>query len=328
MTNDKAAFATLTLNPAIDRVMRFDSFTLGETNKAREVTVSYGGKGINVSRAFARLGISAPAYGFMGEGDSAFIENLRSQGVECRFTGTKAGARVNVKIISSGTSAMGAPGSVNTEANEAGGPVSEEELSRLLRALEKVSTTFPQDSKSFMIIGGSVPQGVDSDVYKTLIPMLKKQNIHTVCDASGKALAGAVENRPFMIKPNLDELSELCGAKISTIEQAVDEVFRIYVEYGVRVLCTASENGSIYAGPEGIYTAGCPQVETRGFAGAGDTFLAAFLYEYAFGGELSRAMAFAASAGAAKVEIAGTELPENYEAMSKYASSIKVERLR
>lgn len=318
---------TLTLNPALDVSIRgAGAACWGKLNKTDSQTLFCGGKGINVSRALKAMGEDAPAYLFYGgETGQAMIRMLRDEGIEIRGVETAAPTRINVKTIF-GTGG----GTVLSEFNGAGGPVSREELEALCSSLMeelKKTTGNPQDSGSFLVLSGSFPQGVENSVYNSVIMMLRNRGVHIVVDASGAALESALEASPYMIKPNLDELSSIAGKRLVEMSEILYRIFQIFAENGTRVLCTLSEKGAIYAGPEGMWKVSSPQVELKSFAGAGDTFLAGFVHTISSAGAVPDALKFASSAAAAKVELDGTEIP-TLEQMGKYLGEITVERLK
>lgn len=308
--------STITLNPALDRAMYFESpFRTGVLNRASHTVTAVGGKGINLSRAARRLGIPSDAYGFIGGPSGDMIKQcLADEGANPRLTVTDAETRCCIKLIDSeGTC---------TEANERGGPITQDEFERLIREIERgahFSTTTPDFNEQYFVMGGSIPQGVEKDVYFHIINMLNNIKVKAVVDTSGEALKLAVKASPYMIKPNSDELYELTGRRAETREEAVEICREVYNSTGIRVLCTLGKNGSAYVGPEGVSTSRAFKVCAKSFAGAGDTYLAAFLSRYKEDNKprIDEAMRFGASAAAAKVELEGTVFPDA-AAMAKY----------
>lgn len=64
---------TLTMNPAIDRTVVLEELVSGGTNRVLEVHKSASGKGVNVSRALAQLGMPSVATGLLGGDEGRFI---------------------------------------------------------------------------------------------------------------------------------------------------------------------------------------------------------------------------------------------------------------
>jgi len=307
---------TLTLNPAIDRTMLFhNDFKTDSLNRAYSSAASAGGKGINVSQMLKIMGVSAPIYGFCGGyNGNILIEMLQNDGLECRFVKTCAETRVNIKLIDDG--------GICTEANESGGPISEKEIKALFDLIEKETV-----SGQYVFMGGSIPQGVEKSVYKSLVKSLKDRGIITILDCDGEALRHGIEAGPSMIKPNLFELSQFTKKEIKNKKEAVDSAYCVYLEYGADVLCTLGGEGALYAGKNGIYTVSSPKITVRNFSGAGDTFLAAFTFEYDRSGDIESALKFASSTAAARVELPASELPD-FAQMKKFVNELNVEKIK
>ena len=321
--------ATLTLNPAVDRTMYFgkDAGT-GILNRAVSPSVTtVGAKGTNVSCVFKILGIESTAYGFVG-GDTGdlFLKLLEPYNINSDFTRTKCETRMNIKIISQDNEP--------TEFNEAGGPVNSEEKKDILDKIKNVI-----DETDFFFMGGSVPLGVEKSIYRDIINLCKSDRTKFIIDCDGEALKLCMSNerKPFMIKPNQFELEQYTGKKFDLknnfhdeIKKVENELIKIYIETGVIILCTLGEYGGIYCGPGGLNYIRSPKVEVKGFTGAGDTFLTAFIAVY-FGmfdkiphnrenikNIEDSALAFAVAASSAKVKKSGTEFAEVGEIMEMY----------
>lgn len=307
-------FYTLTLNPAMDRTMYFDTFAAGKLNRAAEPSrQTPGSKGINVSRFLRQMGVCAPAYGFWGgEVGEQMLRMLRAEDIETRFVQTNAETRLNVKMI--------ARDGTGTEANESGGPITAVECRVLLGAIaDQAKRNRDAGETTVLFLGGSIPQGVEKDVYKSLVEKMGKLGVICVLDCDGDALKTGIEARPYLIKPNLAELCELVGERELSVDSAVEKSVEIYRKTGVRVLCTMGGNGAFYVGDEGVYTVDAPHVTVRGFTGAGDTFLAAFLWRRFCGDDISRCLATAAGAAGAKVTLPGSTMPTK-DAVRTYAA--------
>ena len=306
--------ATLTLNPCLDKTMYFNRpFRAGELNRCNDSIITLGSKGVNVSRFLGLFGITAPAFGFCG-GDTGeqMKKMLDTEGISYCFTKTIAPTRMNVKMIDSD--------GICTEANEKGGPITENELSDLITDVEKFIT-----GEEYFFLGGSVPYPIEKSVYKLLITKLKSKGARVILDCDSDALRYGMEATPYMIKPNLFEISQLCGEEIKTVDEVCERIKGIYLSTGVEILCTMSENGAVYCGKSGMFSVNSPQVTLRGFTGAGDSFLASFVYMKDKTGDPEEALRFASSAAAAKVEMPGSQLPKK-EDVNKYKDSLTVIR--
>jgi len=308
---------TITLNPAIDRTIFLDRpLSSNGVHRAINVVEHGGGKGINVSRTLKMLGMDSIAVYFAGgETGKRLKQQLQNENIQSIIVPTQSPTRTNIKVIGSDGKCA--------EFNELGGPISEEELTKMIQKIEVLAKS-PRKPQLF-VISGSIPQGVEKAVYNFLIRLLKDTGNMTALDCDGENLHNAICTGPDIIKPNLAELESILGTKISTTEQAVEKCRQLYVDTGIEVLCTMGGNGAVYAGSDGFYTAEFPHVGEKG-TGAGDTFLAAFLYERTVTGDVSAALKFASGAATAKVATPGTAIPEVAE-MRKYAERVGIKKV-
>ena len=61
------------------------------------------------------------------------------------------------------------------------------------------------------VFAGSLPRGVDTDIYARLIRELRRLGVTTVVDTDGDPLRRAVRAEPDVISPNVLEAEELVG---------------------------------------------------------------------------------------------------------------------
>ncbi|MBE6688668.1 MAG: 1-phosphofructokinase family hexose kinase [Ruminococcaceae bacterium] len=308
--------STLTLNPALDRSMIFEDFRAGQLNRAMSSVTTVGGKGINVSRVLNACGVQTVAYGFYGGQNGETMQRmLETEGVSYNFTRTRAETRMNIKLLTTGGEA--------TEASESGGPVTADELDELLT---KLDYHFRNQKPHCFVISGSAPRGIDVSVYGKIVNNARENGIKTVLDCDREALKQGISASPYLIKPNLFELEQYAGRKLLCIEEIINFTLRLHRETGIKILLTLAEKGAMYIGHEGVYTVSSPKVQMRGFTGAGDSFLAAFLSSYEDGGSIETALRHASSFAAAKVELEGTKIPD-VSGKTKYFDVIKVEKI-
>jgi len=288
--------ATVTLNPAIDRNIIYDKpLEAGELNRVDGALVNAGGKGINVSRMLKKLGVDTHVYGFNGGRCGKMLSDiLLEEGIESEFTETRAETRMNIKITDSSLK--------ETEINEKGGPVTSDELKELLAKLKA-------SPAEIVIIGGSTPSGLGADTVRSIVGALKLQGKTVITDISGQPLVEAVEARPYLIKPNRQEFCQLLGYTPSD-DGYVKAASDFYDRTGIEIILTLGKDGAFYAGRAGKYRVINPVVKPKGFSGAGDTYLASYVYAITHDMDIRQALSFAAAASLSKVELEGTNLPD------------------
>ncbi len=314
--------ATITMNPCLDRTLYIGGgLKKGEVNRAEYARLCAGGKGINVSRMLRQLGVFAPAYGFAGGEEGRLLEELlKKSGIPYFLTSTACATRTCTKVIDAD--------GLTTELNERGGPVTGEELEKLLKkSSEFASVSLKYKKTAYLVVGGSLPEGAETEIYRTVISENGKKGIRCVLDADGEALKKGLEGKPWLIKPNLYELSSYVGYPLQSREGAAKVSRRIQAEYGTNVLCTMGAEGAVYTDEKESLYVSAPKVKVKGESGAGDTFLASFLYVFEKGGQDSAsALLFASAAAAAKIEKTGTDMPSKKELLP-YLQKVSIAKL-
>ena len=269
-------YITVTLNPAIDHsYVLSEPFKTEELNRASSMSeISYSGKGINVSRELVRLGADPKVLCLIGRkgGDEAY-ERFLAEGLNVFAVRTDGRMRRNVSVID--------PYGKSVEINEPGDEIGFEDTLRFFSLYDKLIN---EEGKKAVIISGSAPPGFRSDVYERLIISASGAGCKVILDADGELLEKGIEGGPDLIKPNAAELSVLTGQKLhgkgeSKRLSALAAAAYIYEKTGTAVLCTLGEDGSVYSGPEGkLECEGIP-VNIKRFKGAGDIYLARYVYE-------------------------------------------------
>lgn len=275
---------TVTLNPAIDYYMDFETIKMGMVNRSNSERIAFGGKGINVSRMLARLGFNSCAVAIVGGyTGSSLLAGLKEEGLKVKPVFTEDNTRINVKLKD------------GTELNGNGPIVDGSVVEKLKKIL------FNSKSGDIVVFSGSICKGVPSDIYADLIEELKNRNVLTVVDTSGDALKKSVGKKPFLIKPNLHELSIFFNTEIRTKETAAEYALKLTNEGVGNVLVSMGENGAILASDNHLYFCPAPKTAAVNTVGAGDCTLAAFIYAYLNGMSKYNSLAYAVACGSARV---------------------------
>ena len=197
---------TLTLNPALDYTVFAEGLTVGAVNRAGGFSISYGGKGINVSAMLKNLNVSSVALGFIAGFTGNELEKLLlNEGINFDFIKLKSGiTRINVKIREKS----------ETDINVQGPCASADELNLLYKKLNKL------EHGDWLVLSGSIPSGMPSDIYARLSEFAEKRGARVIIDAVGSALTDSLYTKPFLIKPNREELGDIFGEEISGISDA------------------------------------------------------------------------------------------------------------
>ena len=255
---------TVTFNPAIDYVVKTQAIVPGSVNRADSEQIFFGGKGINVSAVLAELGVRSKALGFTaGFTGEAIEQGVEAMGIDADFVRLKSGnSRINVKIRAA----------EETELNGQGPHIDDGALSQLFKKLDKL-----RDGDT-LILAGSIPNSLPSNVYERILEMLSDRDIRTVVDASGELLVNVLKYKPFLIKPNDHELGEIFGVNISTYDGVVEYAVKLQAMGARNVLVSMAGSGAILLCENGrLIKCGVCMGTVKNSVGAGDSMLAGFV---------------------------------------------------
>ncbi len=253
---------TVTLNPSLDYHVEVAGFALGKTNRVIKETLYPGGKGINVSVILSRLGIANRCILLISGHTGETLEKMvREQLDDPELFPIQNGmTRVNIKL----------DGGSETEINGMGPIVTPEEREALCQRLSSEGLDGP------LVLAGSMPRGIPADFYAHLVALRKEKNQKTVVDASGEAFRLAAEAGPYLVKPNLAELSSYYGVTIRK-EEAAEYAKKLQQKTGGYVLLSMGKDGAILAAPGGLWREAAPQGKVVSATGSGDSMVAGFL---------------------------------------------------
>jgi tagatose 6-phosphate kinase len=256
---------TVTLNAAIDKRYVVDNFQVGSVNRVRECSYSAGGKGLNVSRVAAIAGAKVTATGFTGGHAGNYImEELDGLNIKSDFVHIKGESRSCINIYDE-------TNHTQTEFLEPGVFVTAFDIEEMLKKYINL-----MESCSVVAISGSVPKGVDSKLYKSMIEIAKQHYKKVILDTSGKLLEESLEAKPTMIKPNMDEIRLLTGKEMNSQEDVIAAAVDLR-NYGIEiVVVSCGSEGSLIVCEEGVYRAIVPKIDAVNTVGCGDSMIAGF----------------------------------------------------
>lgn len=294
---------TVTLNPAIDKTITTSSLLPGQVNRSESVKNIAGGKGINVTKVLRQYGNSVCALGFLGGYTGRFIEEyVEGLGAESSFTRIAGETRTSTNVLSQ-------DGYV-TEILEPGPVITKEEKDQFLQTYrEKIS------GSEFVVLSGSAPKGLPTDIYAQLIALADRQRIRTVLDTSGELLVQGVKARTFLIKPNCKELEYLTGRRLRELSEIKEAALQLVAEGIVHVLVSMGEKGMLYATKEKCLFAKAPKVKALNTVGSGDSAVAAAVMALQQGASMEDTLKLCVAISAANTTtLENAVIPKEYAA--------------
>ena len=279
---------TVTFNPSLDYYVKVNNLKSGIVNRTSTEYITVGGKWLNVSLALKELGNPSYALGFVaGFTGRAIDEKVSTLGLEHEFLEVEGQSRINVKIKST----------TETDINGTGALVTEDDVARLTKRLKALLK-----DGDWLIICGSVPPPLDDKTYENLLKKIKTvKNINVVVDACGGLLTNTLKYRPFLIKPNIFELSEIFGLKTLPNTKEIAACARTLQKQGARnVIVSMGSDGAVMVTEtdQAMYVRAA-RGQLVNSVGAGDSMIAGFIHEYLASGNYFSALNFATAAGSA-----------------------------
>jgi 1-phosphofructokinase family hexose kinase len=204
--------------------------------------------------------------GFIGIDNASIFEKLFNQkNMADHFVRLPGRTRVNVKIIDEVKKTI-------TDINYPGQSPTEQDLIDLKKKIHNL--VFDHD---WFVLSGSLPNGIPTEFYGAVLKYLKNAGKHVVLDTSGDALRDAIIEVPYAIKPNIAELEELLGKKLTT-EQDVFNAAKMLVNTGIEyVVVSMGKEGAMFVSGTESVVAVPPPIDVKSTVGAGDAMVAGFI---------------------------------------------------
>ena len=286
---------SICMNPSFDKTVEVDTLTVGEVNRIRTSRQDVGGKGINVAVVASRLGLKVRCVGCVGRDGADLVSSaLEKENIAHEFVKVNGAVRTNMKIVTN-------DGKGVTELNEPGSRIFDRELEEVFALVERCA----RDSE-YLVLTGSLPPGCQASTYRDL--MRAAGDVPCILDVGGEALNLAVEAKPFLIKPNLQELQDSVGMELRTM-RAIRDAATAYLNKGVQhVVVSMGSIGALYVGKDTSVFAPALKVQVKSTVGAGDAMIGGILKGLEREKNFARAFRYGVAAGAASVMTEGTQL--------------------
>jgi 1-phosphofructokinase family hexose kinase len=256
---------TVTLNPALDRLVFVENLEWYGKNIARETHTFACGKGFTVAKGLGALAIDTTALGFVGLADVDFYRQaLEPRGIQLAIVPI-ARTRTNIKLIE-------ADKGRETEINERGAGVLPEQLEQLRREFTVLVT-----QSRFVTLSGSLAPGVPTTIYAELVTQALRHNVRAVVDASGAPLRLAIQAHPFALRLNVWELEEVAEHTLPSTHERLAAAKSLLSGGTEFVVVSSGAEGAMLIHETGTWSAHAPQVKVVNAIGSGDVMTAALI---------------------------------------------------
>ena len=303
---------TITLNPAYDVHAYTERFVPYHENLATVTSRQAGGKGVNLSRALKNGGTDNTAVVVLGRENCAeFVSELEAAGLSAVLLEKEGRIRENLTLH-----CADAPETRISFSGFAAGD----------SLLDEVAAQVEVDGDTVVTFTGRVASGMSMERVKGFLTDLQKRGAKIVLDSKSFSLEDVFQVKPWLIKPNQEEISEYLGCEVNGVEQAAEKA-RIFADRGIaNVMVSLGEQGALLLCNGKCYTATPPAVNAVSTIGAGDSALAGFIAATGRGADAADCLRNAVAYGTAACLTEGT-LPPTAEGIAQILSKVQVKQL-
>ncbi len=305
---------TVTLNPAIDKTLTIDNFTIGHVNRVSKLRYDIGGKGINVSKVLKNFEVESTCTGFLGGiCKNTFEVELKKRQINNSFVSIREDTRTNTKIVDCVKQTY-------TDVNEPGPNISKAEMDEFLIKFKSLC-----NHDDIVVLSGGVSPSIPKDIYRKLIKIAKGNGSFVILDADGELLKEGIKEKPDIIKPNDHELEILLNKTLDTEEDIIREAKKL-IENGIgSILISRGHKGAMYiTRDDALYCNGL-KVQVKSTVGAGDSMVAAIVYSKLNKFNYEDTLRYAAASGTAAVCLEGTGAC-NLKQVNEYIPKFNIEK--
>ena len=289
---------TFTINPAIDKSSTVDNVVAENKLYCDEPRYEPGGGGINVSRAINKLdGKSLLLYTSGGLTGQRLDNLLKEENLNTQTIKIENSIRENLIIMEKSTNlqyrfGMPGPKIFNNETK---------------KILDTISNLDPYPE--YLVISGSIPKGVDTNIYAQMAKIAKKNGAKVIVDASNQPLKEAMNEGVFLIKPNLGEFQDLIGKELQDEDEIKDAALKLINNNCCNsIVISLGAGGAVLITKDKTRYFRPPTVPIKSKVGAGDSMVAGIVLSLAKGNNLEKSVIYGLAAGSAAVMTPGTEL--------------------
>lgn len=288
----------LTMNPSVDLATRTEQVVPTHKLRCEATQHDAGGGGVNVARVIARLGGTCQALCPAGGPSGEWLKHrMADEGLPATYLPIEGETRVSFTVHEAGTGAefrFVMPGPLLSDAEWQG-------------CLQHLSDLV--DFPDLLVASGSLPPGVPVDFYARVARLCKARGGRLVLDGSGPALAAALAEGVYLVKPNLRELVELVGRPLESPAQWEAAAQSLVDEGSAEVVAlTLGHLGALLVTRDGRWSAEALPVTVVSAVGAGDSFVGGLVFAIQQGHTMLDAFAWGMSAGAGALLSASTGL--------------------
>jgi len=299
---------TITLNPSIDISVMVPKLVPSDKLRCESYEKEVGGGGINVAKGLHRLGLPTEALFFSGGHNGKFIESkLNYEGLSIHPLKLEPETRENITVTDQSNQ-------LEYRLVNKGNEINSKDEKLLLDTLEHLEI-----KPGYLVLSGSHPPGLSNLFVKKISDWCVLHKCKLILDLPAKALGESFEFHPYLIKPNLKEMSQIEGKANMTYEEAIQVAKKwIGEKYAEVIVISMGELGGIICSSDEVYKIVPPKVKSLSTVGAGDSMVAGLLYKLYQQANLEDILMMGVACGTAATLSRGTKLFERNQAFKLY----------
>ncbi len=287
---ESAKIISVALNPAIDRGIEVPNFKVGAHIPGRQLFRRAAGKAVNLARVLSTLEISSMLLGFVGRGQQKYFEtSLKSKYLSCQLFPVEGHTRENITLVDP-------VNKIETHIRDRGFEVTKADLNKLKKKLSLVCK-----DGTIVAFSGSLPVGMDEMNFVELVQICQINGAKVCVDSAGAVLRACKPMKPWLIKPNIEELSEMLEIEIDSVENVVKLKGEISEFVSIAIITAGAQGAWLISNEQTLRgKVAVNSNEVKNTVGCGDAMLAGFLAgitkQYSLKNSFSYALAVATSA--------------------------------
>jgi len=303
---------TITLNPAFDIHCKVENLQLYKENYVSSYMKHAGGKGINISRALTHFGVDNTALCVVGtSGGEEFLKALDADSMKYNYVVTDGRIRENITLHSD---------SKETRISFEGFELNKECIEKIYAMIEK-----EKNDNLFVTFTGRLSKGITNKEAVELLSKIKMLGAKIIVDCNSLTRDELLEIKPFLIKPNEQEVSQLSGCEIKAADEAINVARRLQNGGVENVIISLGSQGMVFCGACGEYKISVPDITPISTIGAGDSTIAGFIAGLAMGKSMHDTLKLAAAFGTAACFEGGTN-PPSIERINHVEKEIEISK--
>lgn len=293
---EKFNIVTLTVNPALDKSAHFKGLVPEQKIRCENPQFDAGGGGINVSKAIARLEGESKAIFTSGGATGEMIETLMAEeNIAFETISIQTWTRESFVAVDDTTN-------LQYRFGFKGAAITLKEKENILQIVRQLDC-------DYLVVSGSLNEGLPADFYKQIAQIAKLSRIKLVVDAYGDALKNVLEEGVYMIKPNVGELAKLIGVDRLEMEEVNQAAKQIIAQGGAELVAVSlGPQGAVLVTKDNYDFVPAPNVVKRSTVGAGDSMVGGMVWALSQNKSMKEAIRWGVACGSAATMNEGTKL--------------------